>query len=153
PLRLRRAARGGQPRLRLQAPHRPAHRRFAQRRVARALRGVRLPLGRARAGGEAMSERPAPSDAPFLIGLGVLGGSYVVLIVALLAADAAFSSPGHLLAALRSREIRYAVRLSLLSCSITAILSVWVGTALGYLMSRYEFPGKRAVDALLDVPI
>src|SRR5262249_32391407 len=94
-----------------------------------------------------------PPDAPFLACLAVLGGSYVVLIVAMLAADAAYSSPSHLLAALRSREIRYAVRLSLLSCSITAILSLWVGAALGYLLSRFDFPFKRLVDALLDVPI
>jgi molybdate transport system permease protein len=99
------------------------------------------------------AERRAPSDVPFLACLAVLGGSYVVLIVAMLAADAAYSSPSHLLAALRSREIRYAVRLSLLSCSITAILSLWVGAALGYLLSRFDFPFKRLVDALLDVPI
>jgi molybdate transport system permease protein len=94
-----------------------------------------------------------PSDAPFLAGLAVLGGSYVVLIVAMLVADASFTTPGHLLEALKSREIRFAVRLSLISCSITAILSLWVAVPLGYLMSRFDFPGKRLLDALLDVPI
>lgn len=93
------------------------------------------------------------SDAPFLLCLSVLGGSYVVLIVAMLLADLAFTSPSHVLAALQSREIRYAVRLSLISCSITTILSVWVAVPLGYLLSRYEFFGKRFVDALVDVPI
>jgi molybdate transport system permease protein len=101
-----------------------------------------------------MSEpRRAPSDLPFLLGLGVLSGSYVVLIVAMLAADASFTSPGNLLEALKSPEIRFSVRLSLLSCSITAILSVWVAVPLGYLMSRYDFAGKRLLDAVLDVPI
>jgi molybdate transport system permease protein len=95
----------------------------------------------------------ARSDLPFYVALAVLGGSYVVLIVALLVADASYTSPGHLLAALRSREIRYAIKLSLLSCSITTILSLWVAVPLGYVLSRYHFAGKQLVDALLDMPI
>lgn len=98
-------------------------------------------------------ERPSSSDLPFLLCLVVLGGSYLILIVAMLLADAAFTTPMHLLDALRSREIRYAVRLSLLSCTITTILSLWVAVPLGYLLSRYEFFGKKLVDALLDIPI
>jgi molybdate transport system permease protein len=97
--------------------------------------------------------RRVGSDVPFLAGLSVLGGTYLFLIVAMLIADASFTSPEHLWAALASREIRYAIRLSLISCSITAILSVWTGVALGYLMSRYDFRGKGLVDALLDIPI
>jgi molybdate transport system permease protein len=98
------------------------------------------------------AHRPRP-DWPFLLILAVMGGFYVVLIAALLAADASFTTPGHLLATLKSREIVYAVWLSLISCSITAILSLFVAVPLGYLLSRFDFLGKRAVDALLDVPI
>lgn len=93
------------------------------------------------------------SDVPFLLGLGLIGGLYVGLIVAMLMADAAFTTPGHLLAALANREIRYSIRLSLISCGITAILSVWTAVPLGYLLSRYRFPGKWLIDALLDIPI
>ncbi|MCC6420315.1 MAG: ABC transporter permease [Gemmataceae bacterium] len=99
---------------------------------------------------------PAPrvrSDAPFYAGLIVLGGVYVVLIAAMLLAMASFTSPEHLLGALGSEEIRYAIKLSLLSCSLTTILALWAAVPLGYLLSRYEFRGKAAVDALLDVPI
>lgn len=99
---------------------------------------------------------PAPrvrSDAPFYTGLIVLGGVYVVLIAAMLLAMASFTSPEHLLGALGSEEIRYAIKLSLLSCSLTTILALWAAVPLGYLLSRYEFRGKAAVDALLDVPI
>lgn len=93
------------------------------------------------------------SDRLFLIGLSILGGSYIVLIIALLVADAAFTTPEALWASLQSREIQYAIRLSLISCSITAILSLWVAVPLGYLLSRFDFFGKRIVDALLDIPI
>src|SRR6266851_4111658 len=93
------------------------------------------------------------SDLPFLLALSLLGGLYVLLIVAMLLADASFTSPGHIGHALQSPEIRYAIRLSLVSCSITAILSLWVAIPLGYLLSRLHFPGKILLDVLLDIPI
>jgi molybdate transport system permease protein len=142
-----------------------------------------------------MSEAPrssppahhAGSDAPFLASLVVLGGSYIVLIVAMLLADVRFlakealdddqnpavkqrldpdavqpaepAGPLYRLwreffgNALASPEIRFAIWLSLLSCTVTAILSVWIGVPLGYLMSRFQFRGKGFVDAVLDIPI
>lgn len=93
------------------------------------------------------------SDVPFLAGFAILGGTYLVLVVAMLVADASFTSPRHLWSALRSREIQYAIRLSLLTCSLTAILSVWVAMPIGYLLSRHNFRGKALLDALLDIPI
>src|SRR6266536_1324650 len=100
----------------------------------------------------------ARSDAPFLISLGVIGGLYLLLIIAMLVADASFTSPSHLLEALRSEPIRYAIWLSLISCSITTILSVWVAVPTGYLLSRWQrdgrWPGLRhVIDATLDIPI
>jgi len=44
---------------------------------------------------------PGP-DWPFYFGLSLLGGLYVFLIVAMLVADALFTSPGHFLRALGS---------------------------------------------------
>ena len=93
------------------------------------------------------------SDVPFYVGLGLLGGLYVALIVAMLVADAFYTSPGHLWQALASPEIRYSLRLSLISSSISALLSLWVGVPLGYLLSRTRFPGRTVVDTVLDIPI
>jgi len=93
------------------------------------------------------------SDAPFFAGLIILGGVYVLLIAAMLAAEVAYTSPDDLLGALGSEKIRYAIKLSLVSCSITTILALWVAVPLGYLMARYRFPGKWLIDALLDIPI
>ncbi len=93
------------------------------------------------------------SDRGFWIGLGILGGSYVFLILAMLLADVFFTTPKHLAESLRKEQIRYAVKLSLISCTITTILSLWVAVPLGYLMSRRNFPGKNAVDTILDIPI
>lgn len=93
------------------------------------------------------------SNRVFYWCLSLLGGTYVVLIVAMLFADFAFTSPQHFLAALARPEIRFAITLSLVSCSITAILSLWVGVPLGYLLARTQFRGKAVVDTLLDIPI
>lgn len=93
------------------------------------------------------------SDVPFLVCFGLLGSVYIVLILAMLVADASFTSPRHFWTALQSREIRYAIKLSLFSCSLTALLSVWIAVPIGYLMSRYQFRGKMLLDAILDIPI
>ncbi len=99
--------------------------------------------------------RPAgpSSDTLFYFCLGFLGGIYVLLIVAMLLADACFTTPAQIWQVLRSTEIRYAIKLSLISCSLTTLLSLWIGVPLGYLISRGRFPGRTLLDALLDIPI
>jgi molybdate transport system permease protein len=133
-----------------------------------------------------MSSLPAPaarprepsarSDAPFYLGLAILGGLYAVLIVALLLADvhyllgkvqvdpsASFGGRAQQFLqslwwnfagrALASPEIRYAIKLSLVSTTITMILSVWFAVPAGYVLSRFRFPGKGLLDAIVDIPI
>ena len=93
------------------------------------------------------------SDTPFLIGLGILGGSYAIIILAMIMADLAYVDKESMLGALRSPEIHYSIVLSLLSCTLSTILSLWVAIPLGYLTSRFDFPGKRLLDTVLDIPI
>lgn len=95
----------------------------------------------------------AGSDAPFLLALGGIGGSYVLLIVLMLAADMAFTSPAHFREALKKPEIQYAVRLTLFSCTLSALLSLAVATPLGYLLSRFAFRGRWLIDTVLDIPV
>jgi len=101
----------------------------------------------------ALPEHRPRSDVPFYVGLGLLGGCYVVLIVAMLLADLSFATPGDFLRILRDEDIQYSIRLSLISCTITTILALWVAVPIGYLLSRVEFRGKSLVDAILDIPI
>lgn len=96
------------------------------------------------------------SDAPFFVGLILLGGFYLVLILACLVADAAYvwnAEPGTLPRVLASPEVRYATMLSLVSSAVSTILALWVAVPIGYLLSRFRFPGKLLVDAVLDIPI
>ncbi|WLD11600.1 ABC transporter permease [Planctellipticum variicoloris] len=95
----------------------------------------------------------AGSDLPFLTLMGGLGGSYILLILAMLAADIAFTSPAHFVAALSKPEIQFAVRLTLITCTISALLSIWVATPLGYLLSRFRFRGRWLIVTAIDVPV
>jgi len=111
------------------------------------------------------------SNRLFAISLAVIGGAYVLLILLLLAADLAFvatsrstgvvgsaengflSTANPLVQSLADPNIRYSILLSLVSCTLSAIVSVLVAVPLGFVMSRRSFPGKRVVDAVLDIPI
>jgi molybdate transport system permease protein len=95
----------------------------------------------------------ASSDAPFWIYLVVVGGAYALFLALLLAADVLYSTPQSFRQALAKPEIQYAIRLTLISCTISAILSVQVALPLGYLLARFRFPGRWLLDALLDIPI
>lgn len=101
----------------------------------------------------AESPRPRSRDWPFFAGLAILSGVYILLILAMLLADISYTTPHHMLRALSSPEIRYSVKLSLISCTLTTLLSLWVAVPTGYLMSRHQFPGRRLMDAILDIPI
>lgn len=85
--------------------------------------------------------------------MGGLSGSFLLLIVLLLLADLLYTSVGDFTAALTKPEIQAAFKLTLVTCTVSAILSLWVATPLGYLLSRYRFPGRWFVDMLVDIPI
>lgn len=96
--------------------------------------------------------RPGP-DWPFWLLVVAIAGSYLALIVAMLVADAIWVPPGELLASLRSPEIAFSIRLTLITCTVSAALALLVAVPTGYLLSRSSFPGKAVVDAVLDIPI
>ncbi len=95
----------------------------------------------------------AKHDWPFLWIMGIIAATYVILIVGMMLADMTFTSTGHLIEALKSEEIQYSIKLSLISCTVTMLLSLVVAVPIGYFMSRYDFPGKRLLDSILDIPI
>ena len=99
--------------------------------------------------------RPASSagDRVFFATLIGLGLTYLLLVVAMLLADASFTTFPAIQAALERPEIRHAFGLSFTTATITAILSVWFAVPIGYIMGRRQFPGKALVDAVLDIPI
>ena len=93
------------------------------------------------------------ADFPFFLIMGGLSATFVLLIVLLLTADILFTSLADFKAALLRPEIQAAFRLTLLSCTVAALMSLWVATPLGYLLARFRFPGRWLVDTLVDIPI
>jgi molybdate transport system permease protein len=96
---------------------------------------------------------PRPRLSPFWISLGIVTGLYLLFLMAMLGATAMYSTPAHWLKALSSREILYAIGLSLATCTTTAILSLLLAVPVGYLLARGNFRGKPFLDAALDIPI
>ena len=70
-----------------------------------------------------------------------------------LAGTLRLSKPNPLVQALRSREIRFSIKLSLISCTLTTLFSLWIAVPIGYVMSRFQFRGKAVIDTILDIPI
>lgn len=112
------------------------------------------------------------SNGLFNLSLAVIGGTYVLLVLLLLVADAAYMarqtirqpgpdagwsrlwSPANpILVSLADGRIRYSIVLSLVACTLSAVCSLFVAVPLGFVMSRRSFPGKRVLDAVLDIPI
>ncbi len=83
-----------------------------------------------------------------------LAAAALVLFLAVpLAALYAHLSPARLEAALASPAALAALRISLITTTISLGLTVLLGTPLAYALARVAFPGRPAVDALVDLPI
>lgn len=66
---------------------------------------------------------------------------------------AAYTDWDTLFSILVSREILFAIKLSLITATIATIISVLVAVPVAYAISKTEFPGKDIVDTMLDLPI
>ncbi len=97
--------------------------------------------------------RPEPGETGFWIALGAITFSYVGFLVLLIWATTAFTDPGTLLRSLQAPEIRYAIGLTLITCTLTALLSVILAIPAGYLLARSDFPGRSFIESIIDIPI
>ena len=92
-------------------------------------------------------------DGWFLIAMGSALALYVSLIASVLIVDAAKTELSVVARAVQDPDIIFAIKLSIFSCTISALMSVVVAVPIGYLMSRTRFPGRLLVDVGLDIPI
>jgi len=79
--------------------------------------------------------------------------AYALFVVGLIWSVVSFSDLRSLVSALSSREVLFAVRLSLITATSAMVLSVVIGVPAAYALSRKQFPGKSVVDTLLDLPV
>ncbi|MGD2178834.1 MAG: ABC transporter permease [Anaerolineae bacterium] len=81
-------------------------------------------------------------------------GLLLVLFVAWpLLRTVASSSPVIIWEALLEAEVRSAILLTFYSSALATTIAFVTGVPLAYLLARVEFPGKRLVEGIIDVPI
>ncbi|MGP6157354.1 MAG: ABC transporter permease [Vulcanimicrobiaceae bacterium] len=77
----------------------------------------------------------------------------LAFILAPLAALVLRTSPAAFFAALQRSDVLTALRLSCVTTLVTLLCAIALGTPAAYLLARFSFPGRRVVDALVDLPI
>ena len=55
--------------------------------------------------------------------------------------------------ALKAEEAQFALRFSLLIAFATALTNALLGTFAAYVLSRYRFPGQRALSIVVNLPV
>ena len=76
-----------------------------------------------------------------------------VFFVGILASLLAYTEWDTLVQALLSKEILFAIRLSITTATIATVISILIAVPVAHAISRNVFPGKDIVDSLLDLPI
>lgn len=100
-----------------------------------------------------MSHTPSHRDRLFRGSLVTFSLLYLALLVALLLGNVSYTSPSHLWEALKTREILASIRLSLLSSTLSALLSMLVALPLGYYLARTRTKWKILISTIVDIPI
>ncbi len=62
-------------------------------------------------------------------------------------------TPGDLLVRLREPLVLDALRLSLLTSAVVTLAVIVLGTPVAYLLATRDFPGKRVVEVVIDLPM
>lgn len=76
-----------------------------------------------------------------------------LFFVGIIASMLSYTDWSTFISALLSREILFAIRLSLTTATIATVISMLIAIPVAYAISQTEFPGKNIVDSLLDLPI
>ena len=96
--------------------------------------------------------RPRPELGFRFLALGASAALVVFLALPLLGLLARIS-PAELVARLGEPRVLAALRLSLLTSASATLLVVLLGTPTAYLLATRQFPGKRIVEVLVDLPM
>ncbi len=81
-------------------------------------------------------------------------GAFLILFISWpLLRTVTATSPAILLETLYEAEVRNAILLTFYSSALATLIALVSGVPLAYLMARTDFPGKRLVAGIIDVPI
>lgn len=114
---------------------------------------------------------PRTRNRFFWSSMSVFGLMYLLLIVSMLLADFRYASWDNIWQSLSDPAVQYSLRLSMITCTISAIISMWVAIPTGYVLARLgrdaieagfsnqplrrraAYGARHLVDTILDIPI
>ncbi|MEA3323639.1 MAG: ABC transporter permease [Euryarchaeota archaeon] len=76
-----------------------------------------------------------------------------IFIISLLAGIVTHTSLQSLLASIASKEIRFAIKLSLITSIISTLMCIAVAIPAAYALARYDFFGKTLIQTIVDLPL
>jgi sulfate/thiosulfate transport system permease protein len=97
--------------------------------------------------------RPALGGAVLARGTAVLWISLIVLLpLAAVVSRSLDDGIGHFWSAITDTEAIAAIKLTLISSAIVVVINAIMGTLIAWVLVRDEFPGKRLVNSIIDLP-
>ena len=97
------------------------------------------------------------SPAAVRVGMRLVVIAYLFLLVAwpvsLVAVNTFDGGPGALLEVLQDPGVQVALRLTVVAALCAVLINTVFGVGMSLLLVRYQFPGKRVLSALVDLPL
>lgn len=87
------------------------------------------------------------------IALAALGACLVLFIVGPLLRLLLMASPGSLADAAADPEVRASIALTVFTATAATAIAITVGVPLAFLLARRDFPGRRLVQGLIELPV
>ena len=98
--------------------------------------------------------RNSPSfPTKFIFVLSALSGILVFLLISPVVSLIGTTSPAGIILAISSSEAVAAIVLTVYASALTALVAVFFGVPLGYLLGKYQFPGRSLIDSLIEIPL
>ncbi len=79
--------------------------------------------------------------------------TFATMVAILVGSDLLYLSPAVLWQELIRAETLFAIRLSLITATITTVLAMGIGVPAAYALSRFKVPCAGLIDTLIDLPI
>ncbi len=89
----------------------------------------------------------------FVFVLSALSGVLFFLLVSPVLSLVGTSSLSGLVLAISNTEAVSAISLTVYTSGLTALVAVLLGVPLGYLLGKYQFPGRSLVDSIVEIPL
>ncbi len=89
----------------------------------------------------------------FVFVLSALSGVLFFLLVSPVLSLVGTSSLSGLVLAISNTEAVSAISLTVYTSGLTALVAVLLGVPLGYLLGKYQFPGRSLVDSMIEIPL